>query len=254
MKRDCIFLIGITHSKTVKLALTTRIIPRMTSKLLTEDTGKMFEMAICLAYGIDYDGKYKYDMELPNKLQPRLSKLPELFPKVTHSAKRGARYDFTCVDDPTKHLSAKTIKKGSGKVAPQVIGQAQPQKFCEELGIPYTNPSDLKSYIQTNITSILPHLVSHTFDCPNLYYHQEENKIWFIEMIKDIDWSKMTYEWTKVGDDWNNSSTLKIKTSRGFVGLVEFQFHTSSRTNMAIRWCYDNVLDIFRDNFSVIML
>lgn len=226
----------------------------MTTTLKTEDTGKMFEMAICLAYGIDYDGKYKYDMELPRALQPRLAKLPELFPKVTHSAKRGARYDFTCIEDPSKHLSAKTIKKGSGKVAPQVIGQAQPQKFCEELGIPYTTVADLKNYIQINITSILPHLVSHTFDCPNLYYHQEEDKIWFIQLVKDIDWTKMSYEWTKSGDEWNNSSTLKIKTSRGFVALVEFQFHTTSRTNMAVRWCYDNVLGIFRDNFSITML
>lgn len=221
------------------------------TKLATEDTGKMFEMAICLAYDIKYDGKYKYDMELPRSLQTRLAKLPELFPKCIHSAKRGARYDFTAIDDTTKHLSAKTIKKGSGKVAPQVIGQAQPQKFCEELGIPYTNTADLKKYIQDNITSILPHLVTHTFDCPNLYYHQEDDKIMYIEMVKDIDWDKMTYEWTKVGDDWNNSSTLKIKTSRGFVGLVEFQFHSASRSNMAIRWCYDNVLDVFRDNFSV---
>jgi hypothetical protein len=226
----------------------------MTSKILTEDTGKMFEMAICLAYDIDYDGKYKYDMELPLKLQSRLTKLPELFPKCIHSAKRGSRYDFTCITDPTKHLSAKIIKKGSGKVAPQVIGQAQPHKFCEELGIPYTNVSDLKNYIQNNIIHILPYLVSHTFDCPNLYYHQEEDKIWFIQMIKDIDWSKMSFEWTKMGTDWNNSSTLKIKTSRGFVGLVEFQFHTTSRTNMAVRWLYDNVLDIFRDNFSITIL
>lgn len=226
----------------------------MTSKLLTEDTGKMFEMAICLAYGIDYDGKYKYDMDLPLKLQSRLTKLPDLFPKCIHSANRGSRYDFTCITDPTKHLSAKTIKKGSGKVAPQVIGQAQPHKFCEELGIPYTNVSDLKNYIQNNIIHILPYLVTHTFDCLNIYYHQEEDKIWFIQMIKDIDWEKMSFEWTKVDADWNNSSTLKIKTSRGFVGLVEFQFHTTSRTNMAVRWLYDNVLDIFRDNFSITIL
>ena len=228
--------------------------------LLTEDTGKMFEMAICLAYGIKYDGKYKYGTELPNRLQPRLAKLPELFPKCIHSAKRGSRYDFTSVDDPTQHLSAKTIKKGCAKVAPQVIGQAQPSKFCEEIGIPFTTAEDLKKYIQENIVVILPHLVNHTFDCPNLYYHQERDKILFIRMVKDIDWSKMTYEWTKVGNNWNNSSTLKIKVplpeaeSRGFVSLVEFQFHTTSRTNMAVRWCYDNVLDIFRDNFSVVEL
>jgi len=222
--------------------------------LLTEDTGKMFEMAICLAYKIPFDGKYKYGMELPNSLQPRLAKLLELFPICTHSAKHGARYDFTAVGDTTQHLSAKTIKKGSGKVAPQVIGQAQPQKFCDELGIPFTTVLDLKNYIQTNIPAVLPHLVSYTFDCPNIYYHQEEDKIWFIQHTKAIDWSKMTYEWTKVGDDWNNSSTLKIKTSRGFLPLVEFQFHSASRSNMAIRWCYDNVLDIFRDNFTVVAL
>lgn len=234
-------------------------------KILTEDTGKMFEMAICLAYGIKYDGKYKYDMQLPNRLQHRLARLPELFPKCIHSAKRGSRYDFTAIDDPTKHLSAKTIKKGSGKVAPQVIGQAQPQKFCNELGISYTNVTELKRHIQERIIEILPHLVSHTFDCPNIYYHQENDRILFIEMIKDIDWNKMIYEWTKIGDDWNNSSTLKIRipqpdsedsssTSRDFVALVEIQFHTASRTNMAVRWYYDNMIDIFRDNFSITSL
>jgi hypothetical protein len=242
----------ITLSPT-KILITKILNPRMPT-LLTEDTGKMFEMAICLAYGIDFNGKYKYSMDLPNKLQPRLAKLPELFPKCTHSANRGARYDFTSISDTTKHLSAKTIKKGGGKVAPQVIGQAQPKKFCNEIGIPYTTVSDLKNYIQTNINSILPHLVSYTFDCPNIYYHHEQDKIWFIQMIKDIDWTKMKYEWTKIGNDWNNSTTLKIKTSAGFMPIVEFQFHSSSRTNMAIRWCYDNVLDIFRDNFAITIL
>ncbi len=222
----------------------------------------MFEKAICLAYGIEYDGKYKYGMELPNALQPRLAKLPELFPKCTHSAKAGSRYDFTSIDDPTLHLSAKTNKdKKSCKVAPQGC-QAQPKKFCEELGIPYTDVPTLKSYIQTNIISILPYCVSHTFDCPNIYYNHASNTILFIKMIKEIDWSKMTYEWTRTGNEWvhrdgsadGGSSTLKIKTSRGFVPLMEFQFHTTSRTNMVARWCYDNVLDIFRDNFSITAL
>jgi hypothetical protein len=220
-------------------------------KIITEDTGKMFEMAICLAYGIEFDGKYKYDMDLPKLLQNRLIKLPELFPKCKHTAKRGSRYDFTAIDDETLHLSAKTIKKGSGKVAPQVIGQAQPKKFCEEIGIEFTTISDLKKYIQQNITLILPYLVKYTFDSPNLYYHQKDNKIMYIEMIKDIEWDRMTFEWTKLDEEWKNSSTLKIKSSRGFISLVEFQFHTASRTNMAIRWCYDNVLDIFRDNFKI---
>jgi hypothetical protein len=80
------------------------------------------------------------------------------------------------------------------------------------------------------------------------------DSIKFIKLVKEIDWSKMTYQWTKTGADWNNSSTLKIGVNGGFVPLVEFQFHSASRTNMAVRWCYDNVLDIFRDNFSITTL
>ncbi len=89
--------------------------------LHTEDTGKMFEMAICLAYGIPYNGNYKYGMELPERLKPRLLKLTELFPMCRHTANKQARYDFTSLTCDT-HLSAKTTKKGGGKVAPQVIG------------------------------------------------------------------------------------------------------------------------------------
>ena len=145
------------------------VIKTIAPRVKTEDTGKIFEQAICLAYGILYDGTYKYDMEAPTVLKDRLARLPELFPLCRHTAKRGARYDFTAVGDESLHLSAKTTKKGVGKVAPQVIGQTQPKNFCEILGIPYTNVADLKHHIQTNITSILPVLVSHTFDCPNLF-------------------------------------------------------------------------------------
>lgn len=47
--------------------------------LHTEDTGKIFEMAICLAYGIPYNGKYKYGMEEPEKLKARLQNLLNYF-------------------------------------------------------------------------------------------------------------------------------------------------------------------------------
>jgi len=49
-------------------------------KLQTEDLGKMFEMAICVAYEIPYDGPYKYSMELSEKLKERLCKLKEPLP------------------------------------------------------------------------------------------------------------------------------------------------------------------------------
>jgi len=221
-------------------------------KLATEDTGKIFEMAICLAYGIHYDGKYKYGMETPEKLKTRLTKVVELFPMCSHTAKRGARYDFTGLADETKHLSAKTTKKGVGKVAPQVVGQSQPKKFCEIIGIPYTTNTDLKAYMQTNILSILPILVSYTFDCPNIYYNEEKNTIRFITLTTPIEWAKYTFKWTCDWSKWSNSSTLKVVVEEKEVALLEFQFHTKSRTNMAIRWCYENFLTIFKQNLSII--
>lgn len=211
-------------------------------------------MAICLAYGIPYDGPYKYGMAIPEKLRPRLRKLVELFPLCTHTAKRGARYDYTAVDDISKHLSAKTTKKGGGKVAPQVVGQSQPKKFCEVLNIPFTTNEALKQYIQENIKTVLPVLVDHTFDCPNIYYNEEKDTIQYIVLTKPIDWNTYEYTWTRSWEEWANSTTLKINSNKKDVSLVEFQFHTASRTNMAIRWCYENFLILFKDHLTIITL
>ena len=221
-------------------------------KILTEDTGKIFEMAICLAYEILYDGKYKYSMEIPEKLKPRLTKLVDLFPMCIHTAKKGARYDFTSSTDETIHLSAKSTKKGIGKVAPQVIGQSQPTKFCEIIGITYKTTADLKEYIQTNILTILPILVTYTFDCPTIYYNQHADTIRLITLNKPIEWDKYKFKWTCNWNVWSNSSTLKIIVEKKELALLEFQFHTKSRTNMAIRWFYENLLTIFKPNLSII--
>lgn len=227
----------------------TDIIP----KILTEDTGKIFEMAICLAYDIPYIGKYKYSMESAEKLKPRLNKLCELFPMCRHTAEKGSRYDFTSLME-TEHLSAKTTKKGVGKVAPQVIGQCQPKKFCEIVGVEYTTNRNLKEYIQTNILTILPILVTYTFDCPNIYYNRQEDTIRYITLNNDIEWDKYNFKWTCDFNKWKNSTTLKVITQEKELALLEFQFHTKSRTNMVIRWCYENFLTIFNDNLSVIKL
>ena len=53
-------------------------------KVITEDLGKIFEMAICLVYGIPFIGKYKYAME----------EAQELKEKITINAKSGKKkYD-----------------------------------------------------------------------------------------------------------------------------------------------------------------
>lgn len=227
-----------------------------TTALRTEDTGKMFEKAICLAYDIPYDGKYKYGLEMPTSLAPRLQKLKDLFPACFHTAKRGARYDFTATDNAERHLSAKTTKRGCGKVAPQVIGQAQPTKFCEVLGIPFEGIPALKVHIQVHIADILPVLTSYTFDCDLVYYNDDTKAIRYIRLKTPIDWSALTYTWTRAADAWTNSSTLQVKCTADAVpvALLEIQFHTKSRTNMAIRWCFDTFLDLFADCLEIVEL
>ena len=220
--------------------------------LKTEDLGKIFEKAICLRYGIDYIGKYKYSLEEATAMSEKLTKLPDLFPICTHTAKRGARYDFTAFDG--QHLSAKTSKTRNSKIAPQVIGQPQPKKFCSLLNVPFTTVPDLKKHIQIEFIHILPVLMEFTFDCPNLYYNKPNNTIQFIKLKNNILWHDFEYVWTCDWTSWNNSSSLKLKTPKGDIPIVEFQFHSKSRTNMAVRWYYDNLITHFKDHFEIQLL
>jgi hypothetical protein len=216
----------------------------------TEDLGKMFEMAICMVYSIPYIGKYKYEMDIPSKLASRISQLKSLFPMCSHTAKRGARYDFT---SETDHLSAKTTK-GHAKIAPQVIGQAQPKKFCEIIGIEFIDVNELKRYIQFNINTILSILESFTFDCPIIYYNAKNDTVKFIKLSEPIDWNSYKYSWTREWGVWTNSSTVGVNFGGESIPIMEFQFHSKGRTNMAIRWCFENFLNIFASHVDVTVL
>jgi hypothetical protein len=222
-------------------------------KVLTEDLGKQLEMAICISLGIEYDGKYKYGMDVPNRLTPRLQKLlaGKTLPNVYHSAKLGDPFDYRNSETKVGLLSAKTSKSNIGKVAPQEVGQATPTNFCLRTGIPYTTPQALKEYLQTHILTILPILEGHTFDVPILYYNRKRDVISWIERKDLLQWKKYEYTWTRPIETWTNSSTLQIKLPSGKnVSILEVQFHTT-RSNMAIRWVFENVLEVFNDQFNV---
>ena len=234
-------------------------------KLLTEDTGKMFEMAICLLYDIPYDGEFKYNLEESKLLLPYLTFLKSKFVNLKHTASKGSRYDFTSekidsstinIENPIEnpiplYLSAKTTKKDC-KIAPQYIGQVNPITFCERLNIPKMNNTELKKYIQLNIKDILQHFEKNTFDCPIIYYNKNTKIIRYITQISPINWKNMSFIWTKECKNWKNSSTLKIKSSDDTknISILEIQFHTK-RKNMCNRWCFENLLNIFSENFDI---
>ena len=257
-----------TTSAVAAVAAAIESLPAVVPKTLkTEDTGKIFEKAICDAYGIPYDGPFKYSQADVDMLTPRLKRLvtDNLFPMCAHTASKGARYDFTSVAGESGgevlHLSAKSNKKKGGKVAPQVVGQPMPQKFWEECvkfsncsnenGVPDT--ATLKKYIQENIAAIMPMLWRYTFDSPIVYYVRDTSEIRFIAPGGDApDWSSFQYTWSCPYDKWNQSSLLRIVgPGNKEESIMEFQFHTKSRQNMAIRWCIDKVLQVFAGHFKV---
>lgn len=223
------------------------------AKVLTEDTGKIFERAICLAYDIPYEGAYKYGLEAPTALLPRLSALPSLFPPCRHTAARGARYDFTTVDG-SRHLSVKSTK-GNTMVAPQCVGQPQPPAFCTRMGLPVMEVPVLKAYIQEHIAELLPTLLDYTIgdSCDVLYYNQKSNAMKYIRRRADIPWSAYSYSWSCTPDKWNNSAKLRIHTAADAkpLPILEVQFHSASRTNMAVRWCFESLLSVGGDAFTI---
>lgn len=219
-------------------------------KVETEVLGKEFEMGICLALNTEYNGKYNYSMEDAEKYKIRLSKLKDICPPLTHTAEKGARYDFTGKDDKEFHLSAKTTKK-DGKIAPQCIGQASPETLCKRLNIPIMSQKELKKYLQENIKTLLYNFNEYTFSCPIVYYNKSKDKCLYLEVANEIKWEEYEYSWTKPWDNWNNSSTLKININGKDIPIMEFQFHSKSRSNTAIRWYMESMLTHFGDNLKI---
>lgn len=206
--------------------------------LKTEDTGLIFEMAICLANRAEYNGNFKYDLEESKRLSHRLTWLKG----YKHTASRGSRYDFT--NEAGEHLSAKSTKKGVGKVAPQCVGQCSLQKFSEMFEL---NVTDIRREIQENILDILPVLEEYTFDCPILYYNKAKDEILHIHRVKPIEWDQFDRTFTCDYTKWKNSSTLKLNG----VAVLEFQIHSRSRKNIVSRWFFSNLLSLAGHSFTI---
>ena len=221
-------------------------------KVVTEELGKTFEMAICLSYNIEYDGKYKYSLEYATNLKDKLHKLKDVFPfEIKHIAKNGNKHDFASIDDDNIFLSAKTTKKDA-MVCPQVIGQPSKKKFCEFFGIDLLyNLEQIKNYIETNVNSLLETYALNTFDCPIVYYNKHKNMILFVKLKESINWTNYNISFTHIikNKKWNESSSISING----VTIGEFQIH-NHRDCIKFRWSFEKLLNLFNNNFEIIDL
>jgi hypothetical protein len=221
-------------------------------QFITEDLGKIFEMAICLLYEIEYDGKYKYSLEEANIIKERIYQLTHVFPyKIKHIAKNGNKYDFVSLENGAINLSAKTTKK-NGKVCPQVIGQPSKKKFCEFFGIDLLyNLEQIKQYIEDNVKTMLNIYTLNTFDCPVVYYNKHTNLLLFVKLKENINWTNydITFSHIIKNKKWNESSSIIINNNT----IGEFQMH-NHRDCIKFRWSFEKMLHLFKDNFEIIYL
>ena len=221
-------------------------------QIITEDLGKIFEMAICLSFEIEYDGKYKYSLEEADIIKERIYKLKDAFPyKIKHIAKNGNKYDFVSLENEDIHLSAKTTKK-DGKVCPQVIGQPSKKKFCEFFGVDLQyNLEQIKQYIQDNVNALLNIYTLNTFDCPVIYYNKHKNLLLFVKLKENINWTNFDITFSHVikNKKWIESSSIIINNNT----IGEFQIH-NHRDCIKFRWSFEKILNLFKDNFEIIYL
>lgn len=222
----------------------------------TEDTGKIFEKAICLFFEIEFNGKFKYNIKEANEIKTLLDNLKLYFPyqKIIHSANNHGRYDFTAINDKGKevYLSAKTTKgKGQSKVCPQVIGQPTKEKFCKinNLQILSTN-DDIKLFIKNNLILLLNNYFEYTFDNNIIFYNNKTKKIIYIIKTKNIKWNDYKLILKCKKQEWNESTTLYIIIDNKEISIGEFQVHTH-RNCIKFRWCFENLLNIFKNYFEI---
>lgn len=219
-------------------------------KLLTEDLGKIFEMAICLLYETPFDGKYKYSMDEATSLMLSIRGLKEAFSfPIKHTAKNGNQYDFEGSECSDIKLSAKTTKK-DGKVCPQVIGQPSKKKFCTYFGLPESITMDeIKTHIELKTTAILDIYFHYTFDCPIIYYNKKKGLLLFVINNRPIDWTKVEIQFShKIKNKtWNESSSISVSGT----SIGEFQVH-NHRDCIKFRWCFEKMLELFADYFEIV--
>lgn len=261
MKEQSIFQLqsNVTIQKQIKIEneinnlcnnLTNLEINSKPKKTLTEDFGKIMEMAVCILYDTNYDGKYKYSYDEADKLKNRIEKLKDIFPhNLEHTAKSGNQYDFTDISFKDIKLNVKTTKKNS-KICPQIIGQSSKKNFYKYFNL--TNETNdtsiIKEYIQSNIKSMLEIYTSTTFNCPIIYYNKHSDLLLFIKQKSKINWNEHTIEFShiKKSKKWNESTSISINNKT----IGEFQLH-NKRDCVKFRWAFENIINMFNENFEI---
>ena len=141
-------------------------------RVITEDLGKVCEMAFCLLANTPYQGTYRYSMEKAEELKNRFKELEPEFKGMKHTGTLDDLYDFTHESNPDLKMSIKSNKTGY-MVCPQG-GQGTKKTFCEKfnlLQVCHTDPAMIKAFVVAETPRILNEFINY-FSTLNRYATQ----------------------------------------------------------------------------------
>jgi hypothetical protein len=224
--------------------------------VVTEDLGKVCEMAFCLLANTPYQGTYRYSLEKAETLKDRFKELEPEFRGMRHTGTHDDLYDFTHETNPDLKMSIKSNKTG-WMVCPQG-GQGTKKTFCQKFDLSplgHTDPQSIKAFVVAETARVLTEFTNTTFHCPVIYYNAPYNLVQHIKPIRQtnlIDWATIPLRFSHIekGKEWNESTTLYILRDRNLIPIGEFQNHRN-RNCFKFRFHFKNLLDQFKDHFEI---
>jgi hypothetical protein len=141
---------------------------------------------------------------------------------------KNTHIDFICMDNST--LSVKSNYTKNGKVCPQTIGQPTIKSFIKHMTFNGYNVDSnaskfqIKSFINDNLSSLIPLYYHHLFSCDKLLWIYKDKNDYQYNLFSKLQCpfnDKLVL--SKSLDNWNESCTVLYN---GF-SIGEFQIHNN---------------------------
>jgi len=217
-----------------------------------ETFGMSIEKLICDIFNLQNDINYKRtDKNIINELKPKLEKYLKDNNIIMSEYIGSCGYQDDFLLENGKYLQLKTNYNNSEKICPPKIGQCTKRTFLLNVAkkinpnITLNDNKDIKQFIFNNIKQIFIIYFNayHTSDII-LYIKKPKNKDYYITIYHKINFDlrkldDCEYTFTRNPENWNESSTLKIKYNNKQYSIAEFQIH-NNRNNVKFRFIRNN--------------
>jgi hypothetical protein len=225
----------------------------MTEKIINNETfGMSVEKSICSIYSLENEiNEKRTNNKIIEEVKGLIKKHMEKkrIKPIEYIGGSGNQYDFLLENG--KNLQVKSNYNDSDKVCPPKIGQCTKRTFILNVAkkidgkIELKDEKEIKEFIFENIKEIMKIYIDAYYTSDYiLYVKKPKKKPYYITTYEKINIEKKKldeceYVFTKKPDNWNESSTVKIKTKNKEYSIGEFQIH-NHRDNVKFRFNRNN--------------